>query len=171
MKKNELTHITHTMPAIFKHDCKVLINGSMLSPKSREYSLYYGHPHNRFWKVFCGLWGDDVPETPGEKHDYALSRNIALWNVIAECDIKGAADSTIQNVVANDMNQVLDNTDVVAIFNLGNKAGELFKKYCEPKLNRDVHVQTLPSTSPANAAWKLEDLIEEYEVIRTYVEG
>lgn len=171
MKNEQLEHIVHSLPPVYDENCKVLINGSMLSPKSREHALYYGHPQNRFWKVICSLWDDPVPNSAEEKHGYALEHHIALWNVIAECDIRGASDATIKNVVANDMNKVLENTEIKAIFNLGKKAGELFQNYCQASLKTPVYVQVLPSTSPANAAWSLEALIKEFEIVRIFADG
>lgn len=168
--KNELEHITHTMPPIVDKDCKVLINGSMLSPKSREFECYYGHPQNRFWKVICGLWNERDPVSPKLRHKFALQHHIALWNVIEECDIVGASDSTIRNVVPNDMNKILDLADILAIFNLGRKADDLFEKYCAPSLIRQVPNYYLPSTSPANATIKIDDLSEKFAIIRDIID-
>ena len=203
--KNEAgrEHIVHTLEPVFDKNCRVLINGSMLSPKSREYECYYGHPQNRFWKVLCGLWEESDPVAPCERHEFARSHGVALWNVIGECDIIGAADSTIQNVVANDMTKVLDNSKVIAIFNLGKEAGRLFEKLCIPPLlgdgyrcnvastnfkrgeecdltivkdftanrrKKEIYIETLPSTSPANAAWSLDDLSKRFVAIKEFAE-
>lgn len=142
----------------------------MLSPKSREFSCYYGHPQNRFWKIIYSLWNQEDEKVPSKRHAFAVNHHIALWNVIKECYIKGASDATIENVVANDMNEILEVAPIAAIFNLGNKAGELFDKYCLRSLNRDFFVKTLPSTSPANAAWKFDALLDEYKIVRKYAD-
>ena len=168
---HELEHIVHTLPPVVDDKCRVLINGSMLSPKSREYRCYYGHPQNRFWKIIYALWEQEDPKIAPERHAFALTHHIALWNVIKECDIKGASDATICNVVANDMNEILKSSPIVAIFNLGNKAQVLFEKYCMDNLCRDVHVEVLPSTSPANAAWKFDSLFKQYQIIKEFAEG
>ncbi len=170
MSSAKTTHIVHSLPPIYDGDCRVLINGSMLSPKSREFSLYYGHPQNRFWRVICALWGDSVPETNEEKHDYVLAHKIALWNVIAECDIKGASDATIKNVIPNDMNEIIGSSNVSAIFNLGRVADSLFMKYCKPNIKIPVISKCLPSTSPANAKWSFEALVSEFQVLKEYTD-
>lgn len=168
--KNSLEHIKHTMPPIVDKDCKVLINGSILSPKSREYECYYGHPQNKFWKIICGLWSEEDPKTPSLRHKFALQHHIALWNVIDECDIVGASDSSIKNVIPNDMNKIMNGANIQAIFNLGRKANDLFEKYCVQELNSSVPHYYLPSTSPANAAMKFEEISAQFRIIRDIID-
>lgn len=169
--KNQLEHITHTMSPIVDENCIILINGSILSPKSREYECYYGHPQNKFWKIICGLWNEEDPVTPELRHKFALQHHIALWNVINECDIVGASDATIKNVIPNDMNEILDVANIKEIFNLGRKANLLFEKYCLPNLGTPVPHYYLPSTSPANAAIKFDELSKKFRVIRDIIDS
>lgn len=161
----ELTHVTHTFDPVYDENAGLLILGSFPSVKSRENQFYYGHPQNRFWKVVAGVFGDAVPGTIQEKREFLLKNHIALWDVIASCDIAGSSDGSIRNVVANDMHKILGNAPIRAIFANGNTAYRLFIKYCKKEGQPEVY--RLPSTSPANAAWSVERLVTAWgEVIR-----
>ncbi len=130
----------------------------------REPVLLRYHPRNRFWKVTAAVCGCEVPETIEEKKAFLLENHIAIWDVIASCDIAGSSDSSITNVVANDIERLLTEAPIEAVFLNGAKAYELFMKYCSCKDKAEIC--KLPSTSPANAAWSLERLIEEWKKIR-----
>lgn len=153
-------HLTHTFEPVFNKKSKILILGSFPSVKSRENEFYYGHPKNRFWKVLAQILDEDVPESIGKKKEFLLSHHIALWDVIASCDIEASSDSSIRNVTANDMNVILAKAPIEAIFTNGAKAHELYLKYC--KKEGTPGPQKLPSTSPANAAWSLERLVKTW---------
>lgn len=154
----ELTHVVHTFEPVCSRESKVLILGSFPSVKSRENQFYYGHPQNRFWKVTAGIFGEVIPESIAEKKAFLLQNHIAVWDVIASCDIIGSSDSSIRNVVPNDMDTILKQADIKAIFANGDKAYQLFLKYCQK--GGQPKVSKLPSTSPANAAWRVDKLIE-----------
>ena len=152
--------IIHPIPPVYNSESKILILGSFPSVKSREVGFFYGHKQNRFWKVMAEIFSDTIPETVGEKKTFLLKNKIALWDVIASCDIEGSSDSSIKNVTVNDLNIILDNADIRKIFTNGKKASSLYEKYTYPKTNiKDV---CLPSTSPANAAWSYEKLVNEW---------
>lgn len=153
----EYTHVVHTFEPVFDDKSEVLILGSFPSVRSRENQFYYGHPQNRFWRVTAGIFGEEVPQTNPEKHAFLLRNHVAVWDVIASCDIIGSSDSSIRNVVANDMQVILGQADIRAIYANGDKAYRLFLKYCKREGQPEVY--KLPSTSPANAAWNVERLI------------
>lgn len=153
----EYTHVVHTFEPVFDDKSEILILGSFPSVKSRESQFYYGHPKNRFWKVTAGVLGEEVPQTIAEKRAFLLRNHIAVWDVIASCDIMGSSDSSIRNVVANDMQMILRQANIHAIYANGDKAYQLFLKYCKEEGQPEVY--KLPSTSPANAAWSVERLI------------
>ncbi len=153
----EYTHVVHTFEPVFDDKSEILILGSFPSVKSRESQFYYGHPKNRFWKVTAGVLGEEVPQTVAEKRAFLLRNHIAVWDVIASCDIMGSSDSSIRNVVANDMQMILRQANIHAIYANGDKAYQLFLKYCKEEGQPEVY--KLPSTSPANAAWSVERLI------------
>ena len=154
----------HTISPVYDRDSKILILGSFPSVRSREEGFFYGHPQNRFWKVTAAVFETEVPHTVPEKREFLLSNHIALWDVIASCDIEGSADSSIRNVVPNDLDVILEQTDIKAVFVNGKTADRYYRKYSEAKTGRPAIC--LPSTSPANAAWTMERLIQAWGVIR-----
>ena len=161
------THITHPFEPVFNKQSKILILGSLPSVKSREQGFYYGHPQNRFWKVTAKLLEQPVPYLPIEKEYFLIGAHIAVWDVIQQCDIIGSSDASIKNVTPTDLSKVLDNCDIKAIFANGKTAAKLFDKYQKPIVDRDII--TLPSTSPANAAWSFERLLEKWQCIKEYL--
>lgn len=151
---------SHEFPPVWDKQSRILILGSFPSVKSREEGFFYGHPRNRFWKVLSAVLSCPEPDSIGEKKKMLLTNGIALWDVIAVCEIKGSSDSSIRNVVANDFTDLLQQSQIGAIFANGQTAGRLYHKYVEPETG--ITADILPSTSPANAAWSLERLIESY---------
>lgn len=113
------------------------------------------------------LFEEDIPKTPNDKTDFCLRHKIALWDVLAECDIEGASDSSIKNAVPNDLSVILNSADIKAVFCTGSTAAKLYKKFIEPKTG--ISAIALPSTSPANAKVKFEELVEEYKIILNFV--
>lgn len=153
----------HTFSPVFNEDSHILILGTFPSVKSRENSFYYGHPQNRFWRVLAGLFKESVPQTNQEKTEFLLVHNIALWDVIKSCEITGSSDSTIKSVVPNDINLILDNSSVKEIYANGKTAEKLYNQYLKKKTKRSITV--LPSTSPANAAFTIDKLLESWQII------
>ena len=159
-----MSSIVHGLPPVYDARSEILILGSFPSVKSRETGFYYGHPQNRFWRVVASVLEQDVPRTADEKRAFLLRNRIALWDVIAACEIEGSADQTIRNVTVNDMTTILRAANIRHIFVNGRKAEELFNKWIAPQIRRTAHY--LPSTSPANAAMKWDKLLEAWSVIR-----
>lgn len=153
----KLTQI-HTIEPVYDKNSRILILGSFPSVKSREQGFFYGHPQNRFWKVLAYILHLEVPHTIEEKKIFLLENHIAVWDVIKSCDIAGSSDSSIQNVVVNDISSILKNTTIRQIFVNGKKAEQLYKKYVEPQINQGAIY--LPSSSPANAAYSMEKIVE-----------
>ena len=158
------TRLNHPFGPLYDESSRVLILGSFPSVKSREQNFFYGHPQNRFWKVVSAIFGQPVPQTIEEKKQLILGNGLALWDSIASCEITGSSDSSIRNARANDIRIILDSCNIERIYCNGRKSHELYKKYIEPQTGREA--VCLPSTSPANAQWTLERLIEEWSVIR-----
>lgn len=156
--------ITHPIPPIYDENSRILILGSFPSVKSREEMFFYGHRQNRFWKVTAAVFECDVPQTVDEKRKFLLRNRIALWDVIASCDITGSSDSSIKNVVPNDVSVIFEKGDIKEIFVNGKTALFYYDKYLKNTLGREA--VCLPSTSPANAAYSLERLICEWKKIR-----
>lgn len=159
----ERTQITHLIPPVYDSRSEVLILGSFPSAKSRAAAFFYGHPQNRFWRVLAAVCEESVPVTAEEKTALLLRRHIALWDVIASCTIEGSSDSSIRDVVPNDLRPILAASGLRRIFVNGKTAAKLYAKYIEPELG--IPAVCLPSTSPANAAWSMERLIDAWNVI------
>ena len=160
-------NIRHEFAPVFDGNSRILILGTFPSVKSREQQFYYGHPQNRFWKVLAALAGETQPGTIEEKKAFLLRNRIAVWDVIASCDITGSSDSSIKNVVPADLEQVLAHSSIRQIFANGGTAKKLYEKYQKPLTGREI--LGLPSTSPANAAFGLERLLGEWKVIIDYL--
>ncbi len=170
----EYQNLTHIFEPVYNKDSRILILGTFPSVKSRENHFYYGHPQNRFWRVLASLVQASVeaeeengkkrqvqeivaPKTIEEKKEFLLKNHIAVWDVIHSCDISGSSDSSIKNVVPNNLNVILENCNIRRIFANGATAGKYYKKYMEAESGKEIIV--LPSTSPANAAFSLERLV------------
>ncbi|HOU09261.1 MAG TPA: DNA-deoxyinosine glycosylase [Clostridiales bacterium] len=161
--------VDHTIEPVYDRRSKILLLGSFPSPLSRRNGFYYGNPQNRFWQVLCAVLNVDVPGTNAEKRALLLRRGIALWDVLARCDIDGAGDASIRAPVPNDMAAVFNTADIRAVFTTGSTAFRLYQKHIFPSTG--MRAVGLPSTSPANRGrWPLEKLVEAYRVILAYLD-
>lgn len=162
-----MERVTHEFEPVYDQASKILILGTFPSVKSRENHFYYGHPQNRFWKVLARLTESETPGTIEEKKKLLLTHGIAVWDVIASCEIQGSSDSSIRNVVPADLTRILENADIRQIYANGGTAKKLYDKYSKGKTGRDII--GLPSSSPANAAWSLDKLVERWGEIIQYI--
>lgn len=163
MKQQEYTHVEHTFASVYDAASSILILGTLPSVQSRAHNFYYGHPQNRFWKLIARLTDSAVPITIEEKQNLLLANHIAVWDVILACDIIGSSDSSIRNVVPTDLSCILNTADIRQIYANGATAARLYQRYQAKTTGRDII--TLPSTSPANAAFSLEKLYEKWQII------
>ena len=150
--------LIHTIPPVFNEASRALILGSFPSAASREAAFFYAHPKNRFWRVMAAICGAPLPASIEEKTSLLLQNGIALWDVIHSCEISGSADASIKNVVPNDLSIILNVAKIECVFTNGQKAHSLYKKHLEAQTG--LKASCLPSTSPANAAWSCERLVE-----------
>lgn len=157
----------HTFPPIWTEESKILILGSFPSVKSREQGFFYGHPQNRFWKLMAQLLKEETPTTMEEKRAMMLQHNIALWDVIESCEIVGSSDSSIRDVVVNDLGRIVRGSQVRHVFANGGKSYELYVRHGEALTG--IPAVKLPSTSPANAAFSMERLLEEWGCILEHI--
>lgn len=155
--------VTHPFPPLYDVASRILILGSFPSVKSREQRFFYGHPQNRFWRVTAAVFGCAVPQTVEEKRAFLLRHHIALWDVIARCEITGSSDSSIRNVTPNDLSVILEAAPIRQIFVNGGTAAKYYEKFQQKLTNRPA--VRLPSTSPANAAWTEARLRAAWEII------
>ena len=149
---------------LYDENSEILILGSFPSVKSQENKFFYGHPQNRFWPVIARIFGEERPQTREEKIELALRNHMAVWDVIESCDIVGSSDSSIKNVVPNDLSEIIRKTKIRKIFINGRTAEKFYKKYQAKAV--DIPALCLPSTSPANAAWSVERLVEAWSIIK-----
>lgn len=184
---NNKSQVIHKIPPVWNEQSRVLILGTMPSPKSRAAGFFYMHPQNRFWRVLPAVFGETLrlPNNPGkaknaadieaavrERRQFLLDHKIALWDVLASCDIQGAADSSIKNAVPNDFSEIFRKAKIRRVFCAGQTAFKLWQKHCaalyEPLCQQGA--ACLPSPSPANAAWSFDRLLAEWKIILEWLE-
>lgn len=169
--KNQPCHIVHPFAPFYDENSAVLIVGSFPSVASRADEFYYGNVHNRFWKVLAAVFEEDCRGKPDndtkmmtipEKKAFLARHKIALYDAVRECTILGSSDSSIRDVVPSDIESIVKNSKVKKIFANGKTAAKFFEKYQSEELCKMLEV--LPSTSPANASFSLERLVEAWKV-------
>lgn len=158
------SHVIHPIPPLYDENSHILILGSFPSVKSRESEFFYGHPRNRFWHVIATVFGANVPNSIEEKKKMLLENGVALWDVIHSCEIVGSSDSSIKNVIVNDIGRIVKDAKIERIYLNGNTAKKYYDRYI--RLNPDIETVCLPSTSPANAALSFERLVLAWSVIK-----
>lgn len=160
-------YIVHPLEPVYDENSRVLVLGTMPSPKSREYGFYYSHPQNRFWRVVSELYHAPLPQTNEEKTQLLLQNHIALWDVLKSCRIEGADDASIRDPVANDIAGLLAQTNIRAVFTTGTKAAALYRRLCRKQTA--INAVALPSTSPANCRhYTYERLLDAYRILLQY---
>lgn len=157
--------VRHEFPPVFDAHSRVLILGTIPSPKSREQGFYYMHPQNRFWKMLCAVLGEEIPADIDGRRALCLRRGIALWDVLESCCISGAADSSIRGAVPNELGTIFGAADIKAVFTTGKKAHSLYCRFFPD----GMPAVCLPSTSPANRTISEEEMLEQYRKIAEYL--
>jgi hypoxanthine-DNA glycosylase len=155
--------INHPFEAVYNKYSKILILGSIASEKSRELGYPYANPKNRFWKIMESLFNEKIIDYK----EFLLKNKIALWDVIKTCSIHKSSDSSISDVIVNDINEIINESNIRTIFTNGKKATDLYNKYIYPKTN--IKPIYLSSTSPAHATKNLEQLVDEYQIIKNFL--
>lgn len=159
--------VKHSFPLFINENSKILILGSFPSIKSRELNFYYMHKQNRFYKILTNLFNEDFYNANLNEKQKLLSKyNIALYDVIEECEIENSNDETIKNVKPANIKEIIKNSNIKHIFINGSKAKQLFIKYNYELLNITTF---LPSSSARNAKMSLHDLINKYQIIKQYL--
>ncbi|WP_294428581.1 DNA-deoxyinosine glycosylase [uncultured Treponema sp.] len=172
MKSSSYTVVKHPLEPVWSPESTVLLLGTMPSPASREIGFYYMHPQNRFWQVLPAIFGatlslpNNSPDTTSaiaERKDFILRHNLA------RCQIEGASDSSIKQEIPNDFTKIFSNSKICRVFFTGKTAAALWKKHCTSYEKQfGLTCTCLPSTSPANARFTMEKLIEEYKIVRDF---
>ena len=162
--KNKLEKVNHSFGPYYHKNSEILILGSMPSKVSREKSFYYMHPANRFWKALSCVYQEEIGDSIEDKKLFLKKYKIALWDVIESCSIIGSSDSSIQDIIPTNINEILKKTKIKKIYTLGNIAYQYYNKYILNQTN--IKTILLPSTSSANASWSLEKLVEKFQVLK-----
>ena len=195
-KRNSVAEtVIHQIEPVWNSESRVLLLGTMPSPASRNAGFFYMHPQNRFWKILPAVFGETLtfPEKAGqgkstfcvkseqftaqsesaiqERKAFLLRHNIALWDVLSSCGIRGAADATIKDAVPNDFSPLFEHSKIRRVFCTGKAAYGFWQKLCAHQYEEKfgLKCECLPSTSPANAAWSLPRLIDAYKKITDWL--
>lgn len=150
----------HTFGPVYNKNSKILILGSFPSVKSRELNFYYGHPQNRFWKLMSKIYNEEIGDEIDLKKQFLLKNNIALWDTLKSCEIKGSSDASITNVEINNIEELIKKSNISKIIFNGKTAYNLFVKNADMTKYSNSEIRILPSTSPANAAYSLDKLFD-----------
>lgn len=150
----------HTFGPVYNKNSKILILGSFPSVKSRELNFYYGYPQNRFWKLMSKIYNEEIGDEIDLKKQFLLKNNIALWDTLKSCEIKGSSDASITNVEINNIEELIKKSNISKIIFNGKTAYNLFVKNADMTKYSNLEIRILPSTSPANAAYSLDKLFD-----------
>ena len=99
--------VKHEFKPIYDNKSKILILGTMPSIKSRANKFYYSNPTNRFFKIMETLFNTKLLNND-DKKAFLIKNKIALWDVCKECDILASSDSSIKNIIPNDINILIN---------------------------------------------------------------
>ena len=163
---SESAHVVHPIPPLYRADSRILILGSFPSVKSRETAFFYGHGQNRFWRVLSALFASPLPKTVEEKRTLLYAHGIALWDVLAACEIRGSSDASIRGAVPTDLTPIFETAHISAVFVNGSTAARYYHRFHETRYGKAT---VLPSTSAANASWSLPALVSAWSVILPYL--
>ena len=158
---------THPFKPIFDKNSKILILGSFPSVISRKFGFYYTNPQNRFWRVLARILNADTPESTDEKINFLLSHHIAIYDAAISCEIEGSSDAKMSKIVPVNLKPIFKEAKIRQVYANGGKAYEICKKYLEDEIIKATknEVIKLPSTSPANAKFSLEELTCAWKVV------
>jgi TDG/mug DNA glycosylase family protein len=159
-------------PAVATRESRVLVLGTLPGPESLRQQQYYAQPRNAFWRIMGDLFGAG-PDEPYERRMKILKENrVALWDVCASANRKGALDAAIRptSIVVNDFTQFFrTHRQVQLICCNGQKAAQLYRRKVQPTLPekwRSLQPAVLPSTSPAYAAMSYAEKLKRWEIVR-----
>jgi len=153
---------------VYSRSARILVLGSMPGEASLRQQQYYAHPRNAFWPIMAELLAMDAGLDYRSRLDFLRSRQIALWDVLAECVRPGSLDSAIrrETIRVNDFSTLLgDCPDIGRIVFNGQTAARFWRLHVRPGLDTalaDIDCRVLPSTSPAHAALSREQKLNAW---------
>ncbi|MBE9829507.1 DNA-deoxyinosine glycosylase [Campylobacter concisus] len=158
---------THPFKPIFDKNSKILILGSFPSVVSRKFGFYYANPQNRFWRVLAGILNAPTPTSTDEKINFLLASRIAIYDAAISCEIKGSSDAKMTAVVPANLEPIFKTANITQVYANGGKAHEICEKYLKTQILNATGKEPvkLPSTSPANANFSFERLVQDWAVV------
>ena len=152
---------------IFDKNSKILILGSFPSVVSRKIGFYYANPQNRFWRVLTGILNAPLPVSTDEKINFLLAHRIAIYDAAISCEINGSSDAKMTAVEPANLEPIFSDARIAQVFSNGGKAHEICEKYLKTQILNATGKPPLklPSTSPANANFSLERLVQDWAVV------
>lgn len=157
----------HPFKPIFDKNSKVLMLGSFPSVVSRKIGFYYANPQNRFWRVLARILNAPLPVSTDEKIKFLLAHRIAIYDAAISCEIKGSSDAKMTAVAPVNLVPIFKVAKITQVYANGGKAHEICEKYLKTQILNATGKEAvkLPSTSPANANFSLERLVQEWAVV------
>ena len=147
------------LPPFIPEGAQILLLGSMPSVKSLEEGFFYAHPRNRLWPIVSCKVGREL-HTLEDKKAAAAELKLGLYDVIQGCRRQGSLDRSIKDPVPADIPGLLSRyTSIKRIILNGGLAKTFFYRHFAAV---KTEVIALPSTSPANAQYKFDQLYELY---------
>lgn len=155
-----------SLEAIVDINSKVLILGSIPGKQSLDKQEYYGNGRNAFWKIIYSLFKTEIDDDYDKRIEFIKQNNIALWDVIKNCDRKGSLDSNIKNERPNDFVSLFkDYPNIKCVFFNGAKSFDVFKKQVGFDQFQTINFEKLTSTSPANTI-RFENKLDQWKIIK-----
>lgn len=156
---------------------RVLVLGSMPGDASLLAGQYYAHPRNRFWPLMQALCGVDAGLVYPQRVQALLAAGVGLWDVLAACQRPGSLDASIRrgSEIVVDLPGLLPHCPQLQLIACNGKAAAtLYARHLSgpvQQLRPDLPWLALPSTSPANAAFSLSRLQQQWQPLRAALEG
>lgn len=166
-----MRHTARSFPYIATKAAHTLILGSMPGVKSLEAGQYYAHQQNAFWKIMSRIYDAPVGSY-AQRTALIRENNLALWDVLKECERHGSLDSAISrdSIAVNDFAAFFRrHPSVTRVFFNGSTAEAEFRKRVLPSLDcaARLTLARLPSTSPAHAGMTFEEKLAAWRAVRT----
>jgi hypoxanthine-DNA glycosylase len=157
----------YSFPPVSASNARILILGSMPGEASLAANQYYAHKRNDFWKIMGELIGASPDLSYPQRLETLKANGIALWDVLAHCEREGSLDSAITLEGVNDFAAFLASHSAIArIYFNGRKAADSFRRFVPPDVLRaGMTLETLPSTSPANASFSFARKLEAWRAL------
>lgn len=151
------------LPPVIGAGTRLVVLGSFPGVASLAAGEYYAHPRNQFWPLLSALWQVDLRALPyAERLAELLRRGLGLWDVYAHCRREGSLDRAIRDAGFNDLAML--QREAPGLRGIAHNGGESARAQ---RFTRafGLPVAVLPSTSPANAAWRFERKLDAWRTV------